>query len=66
MAKNQRAESKEFKGDFRKACGKLAPGKVSETDLVSGRDDDPLKDVTYAVFRLGMKKTKLDPTFNFG
>ena len=48
------------------AYGKLAPGNVSETDLVGGRYDDPLKNVTYAVFRLGMKKTKLDPTFNFG
>jgi hypothetical protein len=48
------------------AYGKLAPGNVSETDLVGGRYEEPLKDVTYAVFRLGMKKTKLDPTFNFG
>lgn len=48
------------------AYGKLAPGNVTETDLVSGRYDDPLQDVTYSVFRVGMKKTKLDPTFNFG
>jgi len=53
-------------GFWRAAYGKLAPGNVSETDLVGGRYDDPLKDVTYAVFRVGMKKTKLDPTFNFG
>lgn len=45
--------------------GKLAPGDLSESDLISGRYDDPMKDITYGVFRMGMRSAKLDPTFNF-
>jgi hypothetical protein len=45
--------------------GKLVPQKVTDTDLLAGRYDDPLRDVTYAVFRIGMRGTKLDPTFNY-
>jgi hypothetical protein len=46
--------------------GKLVPAKVSNADLVRGNYDDPFKDVTYAIFRIGMKSHKLDPNFNFG
>ncbi len=48
------------------AYGKLVPANVSQSDLLSGRYDDPLKAVTYAVFRIGTKSTKLDPTFQYG
>lgn len=47
------------------AYGKLVPSKVSQAELLSGKYNDPLKDTTYAVFKIGMKKTKLDPTFNY-
>lgn len=46
--------------------GKLVPSDVSESQLVSGNFDDPFKDVTYSVFKVGMKETKLDPNFDFG
>jgi hypothetical protein len=45
--------------------GKLVPQNVSDADLLAGNYDDPLRDVTYAVFRVGMKSAKLDPTFNY-
>jgi len=45
--------------------GKLVPQEVSDAGLITGKYNDPLQDVTYAVFRVGMKHTKLDPTFNF-
>jgi hypothetical protein len=45
--------------------GKLVPRDLNESELVSGSYQDPLRDVTYVVFRLGMKSTKLDPTFSF-
>jgi hypothetical protein len=45
--------------------GKLVPSKISQAQLLTGRYDDPLKDTTYAIFKVGMKKTKLDPTFNY-
>jgi hypothetical protein len=48
------------------AYGKLIPKDVTEGDLVAGAYKDPLRDVTYSVFRIGMKGTRLDPTFNFG
>jgi hypothetical protein len=51
---------------FDATYGKLVPRNVGEADLLAGRFDDPLEDVTYAVFRVGTKSTKLDPTFNFG
>jgi hypothetical protein len=46
--------------------GKLLPQGLSDADLMSGRFQDPLEGLTYAVFRVGTKSTKLDPTFNFG
>jgi hypothetical protein len=48
------------------AYDRLAPADVKPAQLVSGSYEDPLKDITYAVFRLGTKKTKLDPTFQYG
>jgi hypothetical protein len=45
--------------------GKLVPTNISQNDLLSGRYDDPLKAVTYAVFRVGTKSTKLDPSFQY-
>jgi hypothetical protein len=45
--------------------GKLIPAKVNQAQLMSGKYDDPLQNVTYAIFKVGMKKTKLDPTFNY-
>jgi hypothetical protein len=48
------------------AYGKLVPANVSQSDLLSDRYDDPLKSVTYAVFRVGTKQTKLDPLFQYG
>lgn len=45
--------------------GRLVPAEVSESTLMSGTDADPLKHLTYAVLRVAMKSTKLDPTFNF-
>jgi hypothetical protein len=45
--------------------GKLVPRDLSESDLFSGNYEDQLRETTYVVCRLGMKSTKLDPTFNF-
>jgi hypothetical protein len=45
--------------------GKLGPQDISEADVMTGKYDDPVRDVSYAVFRVGMKSTKLDPTFNY-
>lgn len=45
--------------------GKLVPSNVSNADLIRDQYDDPFKNVTYAIFRLGMKAHKLDPTFNY-
>lgn len=50
---------------FYATFGKLVPSKVPETQLLSGKYDDPLADVTYSVFKVGMKSSKLDPTFNY-
>ncbi len=44
---------------------KLAPANVAADDLLAGRYDDPFRDITYAIFRVGMRATKIDPTFNF-
>ena len=51
---------------FYPTIGKLVPASVPPGDIAAGRYDDPLRDVTYAIFRVGTKATKLDPTFNFG
>jgi len=48
------------------AYGKLVLTDVGQSDLLSDHYDDPLKNVTYAVFRIGTKQTKLDPTFQYG
>lgn len=41
--------------------GKLVPQTVSDSALMSGNYDDPLKDVTYAVFKVNMRSTTLVP-----
>jgi hypothetical protein len=46
--------------------GKLVPASVSEADLMAGTYDDPLSDVTYVALRIGMRGTRLDPSFNYG
>ncbi len=48
------------------AYGKLVPANVGQADLPSGKYDDPLKNITYAVSRIGTRQTKLDPTVQFG
>jgi hypothetical protein len=45
--------------------GRLVPADVGQADLLSGRYNDPLRAVTYAVFRIGTKETKLDPSFQY-
>ena len=49
------------------AYGKLVPKEVTHEQLLSEgyRNEDPLKDVTYTVFRVGTRATRLDPTFNY-
>lgn len=44
---------------------KLVPRNVTQEQLVTGAYDDPLTDVTYAIFRVGMQEAKLDPKFDF-
>lgn len=51
---------------FYPSYGKLVPDSVAPGDIVSGNYEDPFKDVTYAVFKIGMKTTKLDPAFYYG
>lgn len=43
----------------------LVPSGVSTANLLSGNYNDPFENVTYAVFRIGMKATKLDTSFRF-
>jgi hypothetical protein len=43
--------------------GKLLPADATEEQALDG--DDPLKNLTYAVFRVGTQATRMDPTFNF-
>jgi len=50
---------------YHSTYGMLVPSEVSNADLVTGNYEDPFKDVTYSIFRTGMKQHKLDPTFNF-
>ncbi|MDB5384949.1 MAG: hypothetical protein JWM11_595 [Planctomycetaceae bacterium] len=57
------ADAKAF---YYPAYGKLVPNDVSESAMLRGTYRDPFEKLTYSVFRIGTKKTKLDPTFNFG
>lgn len=45
--------------------GLLRPGAVSEEDFISGRFDDPFKDLTYGVIRVRTKPATLDPVLDF-
>jgi hypothetical protein len=51
---------------FYTAYGKLVPASVSEQDLVSGNYDDPFRNCTYGVFKIGMREAALNPNFNYG
>jgi hypothetical protein len=51
---------------FYPTIGKLVPATVHPGEIAAGGYDDPLQNVTYAVFKVGTKATKLDPTFNYG
>jgi hypothetical protein len=51
---------------FYPTIGKLVPATVNPGDIAAGHYDDPLQNVTYAVFKVGTKATKLDPTFDYG
>ncbi|MBK8653014.1 MAG: hypothetical protein IPN20_03625 [Haliscomenobacter sp.] len=46
--------------------GILAPSSASPADVASGNFDNPLADITYAVFKVNMIPTKLELRFNFG
>jgi hypothetical protein len=45
---------------------KLVPADVAPGNVNSGDYKDPLANVTYAIFRLGTRETRLDPTFSYG
>ncbi len=51
--------------NFYTAYGKLVPTSVSEADLLNDNYDDPFKNCTYGVFKIGMRGAKLNPDFNF-
>ena len=51
---------------FYPAYGKLVPSSVSEVDLLADNYDDPFKNCTYGVFKIGMRSAKLNPDFNYG
>jgi hypothetical protein len=51
---------------FHSSYGLLVPRDVGDADLLGGNYDDPLKTITYVVFRVGMQPRKLDPTFSYG
>ena len=46
--------------------GILVPSSVDPSDVAAGTYDNPLEDVTYAVFKVNMIPTKLELRFNFG
>lgn len=45
------------------AYGRVVPGDINRSDLISGNYTDPFLDVTYAVLKVDMRSVKLDPTF---
>ncbi len=48
------------------AYGLLKPKAVKLEDFLQGNYNDPFKDVTYAVLRVGSAETRLNPQLNFG
>ncbi|MBL7828946.1 MAG: hypothetical protein JNJ57_20085 [Saprospiraceae bacterium] len=50
---------------FYTAYGKLVPSSVSMEDLLAGKYNDPFANCTYAVFKIGMRGTKLNPDFQY-
>lgn len=51
--------------NFYTAYGKLVPTSVSDADLLADNYDDPFKNCTYGVFKIGMRGAKLNPDFNY-
>ena len=51
---------------FYSAYGKLVPSAVSMEDLLAGTYKDPFENCTYAVFKIGMRGTRLNPDFDYG
>lgn len=51
---------------FYSAYGKLVPSSVSEEQLVTGNYQDPFKNCTYGIFKIGMREATLNPNFNYG
>ena len=51
---------------FYTSYGKLVPSSVSEADLLADNYDDPFKNCTYGIFKIGMRGAKLNPDFNYG
>lgn len=51
---------------FYTAYGKLVPSSVSLEDLLADNYDDPFKNCTYAIFKIAMRGTKLNPDYTFG
>ena len=50
---------------FYSAYGKLVPSSVSEEQLVTGKYEDPFKNCTYGIFKIGMREATLNPNFNY-
>lgn len=50
---------------FYPSLGLLAPSDADPTVVANLTRDNPLNDLTYAVFRVRMKSAQLDPSFNF-
>lgn len=46
--------------------GILAPSDVHPGDVAAGNYEDPFRDITYAVFKVGMQATNLKPALSFG
>jgi hypothetical protein len=51
---------------FYPTLGIIAPSDVKIVDLISDPKANVFSDLTYGILRVGMKPTKLDPTFNYG
>ncbi len=44
---------------------RLVPRDIPEAKVLAGAYEDPLRDVTYAVCRVGLRECKLDPSIDF-
>jgi hypothetical protein len=50
---------------FYTSYGKLVPSSVSEADLLADNYEDPFKNCTYGIFKIGMRGAKLNPDFKY-